>query len=208
MNMLKTLFRVLVLAGAALGPAQCSSDAQLSPLEYVSWVENPENGLRVSAATDDLVFTLQYQPIAYNVVREAKKPTLSKALLEQETRERDGLQYFMFRIALANGQGGSLLKYKIREPGEFEQRVAYCASAMQGDFTLAAGTDTLPCLLFHFERIYDIAPYSTFLLGFQKPAGPEQDLTLRYADKLFDLDPVSITIKAAALHSIPPINTY
>ncbi len=208
MIFLKITFGIAILACSAFGLAQCAADPQLTPVQYVNWVENPENGLRVSTAADDFVFTLQYQPIAYNVAREERQPTLSKALLEQETREREGLLYFMFRIALANGQGGSLLKYRIQEPGEFEQRIAYCASAMQQDFSLAVGTDTLPCLLFHFERTYDIAPYSTFLLGFQKPADPEQDLHLRYTDKLFGLEPVSLTIKAAALHSIPPIKTY
>lgn len=194
---------LLISMATAMG---CNLNDALPPVDFVKWVENPANGFRVSKNTQEFVYTLQYQPIAYLVAREKRSNSLSKALLEQETDARKDLQYFNFRIALADGSSsGSLLKHNLHDPAEFEQRVAYFSSAMQNDLSLVCGKDTLPCLLFHFERIYDVAPYTNFLLGFQLGTEERQDLQFIYDDKILGTDPVLLVVKADALRNIPPI---
>lgn len=182
----------------------CNEEKVLSPVNYVKWVENSQNGLRVSKTIMPFKITLQYKPIPYVIAMQERSPVLSRQTYEEEAHQMEGMQYFTLRIEVP-GQSTPLLKYNLRQVDDYYDRVSYFSSAMQKDIFLVEGRDTFPCLLHHFERTYELAPYSNFLLGFSRSQTSPADKTILFQDRVLGLPPVSLTISKDAIASVPKI---
>ncbi|HTA63069.1 MAG TPA: hypothetical protein VK835_11465 [Bacteroidia bacterium] len=179
---------------------------ELNPSEYVVWCQNEENKLKKQKEIQDIVFTLQYKPAEYVLCMEQKSQTISTTVLQKEIKELKGLDYYDFTIGLASGQG-ELLKYNISSVNEYTQRLNYFAFNMQQNLKLLDGDDTLNCTLFHFERAYDVAPYSVFLLGFPKTKNANSSKTFLYPDKIFGKGMIKFTYTKEDLSQIPKLKT-
>lgn len=189
----------------------CSrTQLSLSPADYVSWVEDEQNGFCPSKKIGQLQFDLQYKPLEYIVLKDNAGAKLSSAEMKKQVSDISDMQYFTFRIA--SEKGGDLLRSDAMEMAEFSNRLAYFSSGMQKDIRLIEGNDTLSCLLFHFERSFGIDPRSTFVIGFPlgKKDGPGGIST---ADKIFLFDdhelgagPVMLAIQARQISMLPTLN--
>jgi hypothetical protein len=79
---------------------------------------------------------------------------------------------------------------------------------MQKDFKLIDGADTLDCVLYHFERVYGLAPYATMVLGFPLSKTRTSDYknkTIGYMDKLFGAGNVYMTVEEEDLNNMPSL---
>ncbi|HXB13984.1 MAG TPA: hypothetical protein VNZ45_18485 [Bacteroidia bacterium] len=179
---------------------------KLKPVEYVAWVENEQHGLRKEKTIDDLVYTAQYRPCGYVICEEERKEDLPDSLVKQKMKELDGMQYISLKIGLKSAQG-ELLKYKLSSTKEYQERVNYFSFGMQKDIQLIQGGDTLQCALFHFERIYDVAPNGTFLLGFPIGKHPDYDRTLILFDHGFGKGIVKFFFDARDIKNLPQVET-
>jgi hypothetical protein len=130
--------------------------------------------------------------------------------MKSKHKELDGMYYFNFKIALKDGNG-ELLKYNLSSASEYEQRVQYFAFEMQKDINLKINNRTIPCALFHFERAYDLAPYSVFLLGFpvENPSAYAEDtkILFEYQDHVFNTGKINFIFKINDLNNIPKIKS-
>ncbi len=182
------------------------SPVVLSPVAYTSWISNPENGLRKSKTIGEITYETQYKPYEYIVNMEAKGAELPDSVIRSLCNELSDMVYFDFRISAE--QSGELLKYQVRTPGQYYERVNYCAFGMQRNLVLQQGSDTIPCGLFHFERAYDAVPYANFQLGFSnKYLKKDQPVTLIYEDMLFGQGLVKFTFTPRELNIVPKIST-
>jgi hypothetical protein len=223
MNILKSilLFQILLLLGScSSGNASGFSGStekggerseitkagalKLSPVEYAAWVENKENGLKVEKTISDFTYTLQYKPLEYVALLELKKQEVSKAELKNTMEQFSGLQYYTFQIS-ADTQD-ELLKMNLSEKNEYYSRIQYFSFDMQKDLKLIDGKDTLDCALFHFERVYGIAPFARFVIGFPTTNGTN-DKTLFYDEKIFGSGKVYLTIQAKNNNQLPAVIT-
>ena len=180
------------------------SDAVLAPEEFVDWCKDEENGLVKAKQLGEITYSLQYKPAEYVLCTEHGSNSLPADQVKLELSELDGLDYYDFKIQLTDGSG-ELLKYKTASYQEYDARVNYMSFAMQNDLKLIAGEDTLGCKLFHFERIYDVAPYATLLLAFPKARGNER--TFMYQDKLFGKGIIKFTFTKEELSNVPQLQT-
>jgi hypothetical protein len=184
-----------------------SSPESLQSIEYVSWIENPENGLKQEKVIGDLSFTLQYKPLEF-IALKALGPSAANAKGVQEARkEYEGMQYYTLTINNKSGIN-DLLKYEVSDMQEYQQRVSYFSFDMQRDLLLVEGEDSLKCRLFHYERVYGLAPYATFLLGFDLPAkksGEVCDKVLVYRERVFETGMLKFRIKAENLNNVPEL---
>ena len=186
-----------------------SKKSTLSVHEYMNWVENTKNGLKVEKEIGDFNFSALYKPYEYLTIMEHKNEKISGKILKEGIKEYEGMQYFTFKIT-SNNQQKELLKVGIREDQEYYSRLEYLSFEMQKDFKLIEGKDTLDCALYNYERVYGLAPYATMVLGFpltqQSAKGSQQDKTILYTDKLFGAGNVYMTVYADKLNSIPSLS--
>jgi hypothetical protein len=189
---------------------------KLKVLDYMTWIENKQNGLKVEKKIGDFTYTALYKPYEYLALMELKKENVDKKELYKKMAEYDGLQYYTFRITAENQQQ-ELLKVGISSDADYYSRIEYCSFKMQNDFKLMEGKDTLDCVLFHFERVYGLAPYATFVLGFPLRKNGQNnnttitksndDKTILYADKIFGSGNIYMTITKEDLNNLPELIT-
>lgn len=169
-----------------------------SPRALVAYVNATENGYMREKQIDNIRFSALYKPLDYIVACENMKDHPAAVQVED-------LQYFDFRIAVQDFNM-EFLKYDLASPQQYYQRVDYCAFKMQSDLKLVDGKDTLPCLLFNFERAYDVVPFGHFQAAF---AASHSDLlsskTLIYHDRLFGKGLVKLTFKPGDLIKVPKL---
>lgn len=183
---------------------EITTSEKLLPADYVSWVENLQNGLRVEKTIEDFTYTLQYKPLEYIALMELKKNSITTDELKKTTDNYSELQYLTFRISTTGS--GELLKKKLKNNEEYYHRIQYYSFEMQRDLKLIEGKDTLDCLLFHFERVYGLAPYATFVLGFPK-SGNTNNKTLLYDEKVFGTGKIYLTVQSKNYQKTPSLIT-
>lgn len=198
----------------------CGEFKSLKPVQYVKWVEDIDNGLKVEKLIGDYMFAVQYKPLEYCVLKAERNLNISEQEMNAKMKEIEGLQYFTFQISTKNGSG-ELLRSGINdkdEKAELEKRIDYFSSKMQNDIKLIDGQDTLHCVLFHFERTYNLTPYSNFNLGFEYGSEEKSSGTTRapltykskrlvYNDHAFNAGAVELMIKEENLNKIPNLIT-
>lgn len=187
--------------------SSCWQYDELSPLEYVKWIENPSNGLVLEKEQNELIFKLQYKPIEYVVASQERKIELPESVFAKAKSQMDGLQYFTLRLRSGNEEQPLLDKDRMTLE-EYDQRVNYFSFGMQNDLVLFDGQDSLRCLLYHFERAYNLTDENTFLLGFDLPSNQEaiNSKKLIYKDQFLGVGQIELTIDKANLSNIPQIN--
>src|SRR5690606_24532770 len=105
---------------------------------------------------------------AYMVCTEIKNEKISKQQFVSIAAQYEDFEYYMLKIE-AMGFNQELAKFQLSSTQDYEKRIKYFAFAMQQDISIETENgNSFPCEIFHFERIYNIAPYTTFMLGFAK----------------------------------------
>jgi hypothetical protein len=185
-----------------------SAPSSLPVNDYMHWVENKNNGLLIEKNIGEITFSALYKPYPYLATMELRNDSINEKKIKEKIKEYEGLQYFTFKIA-ANDQQRELLKVNMRSEGDYYSRLEYFSFEMQHDFKLIEGKDTLDCALYHFERVYGLAPYATMVLGFPLTKAGEQkqyqNKTISYTDKIFGAGKVNMTFKGENLNRLPEL---
>lgn len=185
-----------------------SSSQTLSQREYVTWMQEPGNGFCNIKEMDDLCYTLQYRSYDYIICIENKGTPVPDSSKKQRYDDLKGMKYFELIIKLTNGSG-ELLKHKLSSNSNYTARVQYFAFDMQKDIQIKYGDgEPQPCVLYHFERTYDIVPYAKFILGFEKVEGNDsQDIVVEYNDHVFDKGLMKFRFNIENFNKIPKLQT-
>lgn len=178
----------------------------LYPGEYIAWIKDPAHSFYQEKIIRDISFSALYKPYEYIACQEQRTDSIKETTLVKYREELGGMQYFDLRIAISGGTG-ELLKHQLNSAGDYEKRVDYFAFDMQNDIRLIEAGDTLPCSLFHFERIYDVAPYSSFLLGFPVSGKKSESKTLVFHDKVFNKGIIKFVFNAKNIATLPKLKT-
>lgn len=183
MNLLYKIFFVFAAALLLLGCSQ----KELSPVDYVKWMEKDGNGFRKTKAIDKLEFEVQMKPVDYILLKEENiDPGTKKQDFENEKKQLGDMQYFTLKIKTP--EGTDPLKFQLANKDEFYARVKYYSFDIQSDLSLVDGKDTIHCVLAHFERNYGLAPEITCLLGFpaHQKNSTQNDKSFIYYDRVFN----------------------
>ena len=175
--------------------------------EYLKWVQNPENGFRKNKEMAEINFSVQFKPYEYIVCMEERTNEIADSLLKRKRTELEGVQYYDLKISLTEKEG-ELLKYNLSSSDQYSKRVKYFAFEMQNDIQLVEGNDTLPCVLYHFERTYDTSPSCTILLGFDMNLKSiSKQKTLLVYDRTFNKGLLKFTFKENKFLNLPKLQT-
>ncbi len=147
----------------------CTGCGPIAPEEYRQWVEDPDNGLVQHKEAGDYRYELQYRPLAYSALQHYG-PSMQSAELDTYTKENGGLQYLELKLSPKNGK--DLLQFGAQSEEDLQRRAYHFSYRMQERIFLEQQGQRFPCVLYHFERSFDLKPGRTFLLGFA--AAPEK----------------------------------
>lgn len=179
---------------------------KLSVQEFVTWCADKNNKLSKSKDISDIRFGLSYMPAESMAFLELRTEEYDYPKFQETCNHYSDMTYFNFRIEVIDGIG-ELLKYKLESPSQYEARVKYMSFEMQKDIYLVQGKDTLLPGLFQFERIFEVAPYSTVMFSFDnKKFNRNNEFTIVYNDKLFEKGFVKFNYKNKQLINVPNIS--
>lgn len=166
----------------------CSSS--LDQDQYVRWVESYEHGLRVRTTVNDYTLDVQYKPTDYVALQRMDYNDASQSFnVARNAAEK--LQYYTLTISTNQPENDLLRQGSLAE----KQRLLYYFSyELQHAIRLEEGGTKLPCVLYHFERSYDLKPRHTFVLGFERPVANPEQATLVIDPPLFSPKPIRITL--------------
>ncbi|MBL7884406.1 MAG: hypothetical protein JNL69_10090 [Bacteroidia bacterium] len=180
-------------------------NSSMSLDRFVEFVANKENQLTKNKEISDINFQLAFMPKEYLAYLELKNENYSKEQFAKTASHYEGMSYFNLRLHLLKGQG-ELLKYNLSSGQQYEARIKYMSFEMQKDVFLVQGNDTLLPGMFHFERIFEVAPYATVMLAFDNAKfNQEEEFTIVYNDKLFNKGFIKYNYKNNQLIDLPNI---
>jgi len=181
----------------------------LTPVNYVKWMEDESNGLRQSKMIDQLEFQVQLKTNEYVLLKEENIiPAGRKDEFEKEKKELGEMRYFTFKIKTPDGTDP--LKFRLADKEEYYARVKYYSFDVQNDFQLVEGKDTLSCSLAHFERNFGIAPEITCLLGFppaRSEAMQQENKSFVYYDRVFNSGRLIFSFSKENINHIPKLKS-
>ncbi|MEM9022090.1 MAG: hypothetical protein AAGB22_00010 [Bacteroidota bacterium] len=181
---------------------QACQQAPLPPNDYVNWVQEAENGLRVGKDLNGYRFELQYRPAELIALQE-QGPATDLPTFTERVEALEGMQYFTLHIT---PETGGLLDQDIQSEQEYYTRLDYFNSFMQQDLWLIDGRDTLACKLHHYENTNGLRPDHQFVLAFEQGNSPTTEAkTLLFDDRVLGNGPVRLTIAKNDLLAIPDL---
>ena len=163
------------------------------------FVGNPENGFLASKTIGNIEYQVRHKPSELVAVQSGElNNDLSN--LESVLETYDDQWHFDLRIGSVNGRPP--LENQVYTQGEYSPELKALMSGIQNQLFIITPSDTLNCLLHHFERSYGVAPYHTISLVFAKPS-ETKDVVLKYNDQLFGTGPVNINITSIVHQNSP-----
>lgn len=182
----------------------CRPDG-LSAEDYMKYVDDPSNGLIREKEVGDFIIGLQYRPAEYETIMQTGLNNLTQSAFDENLKEEKKLQFFVLRIGSADKKT-DVLAQGITDQQEYYKRIEYLNAGIDKDIYLVDGTDTLSCVLHHFERTFHLAHFNTIMLAFENPHPDHiEDKTLVFDDKVFGIGRMKLTIDKKNIKNIPAI---
>lgn len=178
----------------------------VSVKEFVDWCADEDHKLTKTKDISEMRYNLSYLPSEAMAFLELRTKEYDLAGFQKIKEKYSEMTYFNFKIKVINGSG-ELLKHQLSSPSQYEARVKYMSFQMEKDIYLVQGNDTIPPGLFHFERIFEVAPYATIMFAFDnKKFNKDDGFTIVYHDRLFQKGLVKFNYKNRQLINLPNIS--
>lgn len=173
--------------------------------EFLRWCADENNRLSRSKDISEIRYKLSYLPAEAMAFLDLRTEHYDLAKFRKVGEGYGEMTYFNFRLEVIDGNG-ELLKYKLQSPEQYDARIKYMSFEIQNDLCLVQGNDTLLPGLFQFERIFEVAPYTTVMFAFDnKKFNPKEEFTVIYNDKLFENGYVKFNYRDKQLFNLPNI---
>jgi len=180
-----------------------SCNKGMPPAEYVKYVENPNNGLKIKQEVNGVSYSLQYEPVAYCVMLEKRSFSIPDDEFKTEYDRFKGLEHYTFRID--KGAMDSLVN-KLGDTSKYKKGVAeYFNFWIQKDIKMITGNDTIPCSICEGDANTGMAQYYTFSLGFSYKNDPEPqtDRYIVFNNKILHTGNITMCVKEKDVKNIP-----
>jgi len=196
---LSAVLSVTIFASCKRGSLGCQ--------DYVKWMDNPNNGFKMTKAFEGIKYTLQYKTKEYLAIQDNKGQPLSPTSLAKGIEQYNDMCYFTLRMETFD-KAHDPLTVKIVSEDEYHQRNTYFSYQFQNELKVLVNTDTVNCGLFSMVNNYGLAPYVDFVLGFPlKSDKVSDDLVFLLDDKTFNNGIVKFTFKSRDINDAPKLLT-
>ena len=175
---------------------------KLKPSEFVKWVKSSH--LKKTKSIQEIEYSLNYLPTEYLVFNELKTNKVSSTQLESVSESYNDMEYYELRLRVPTGL--EVAKYKLGS-SSYEDRIKYLSFELQNDIKAVIETsEEVKCVLSHFERTYNVSPYTTILLGFPKDNLAEaKERTIVLEDKIFGNGIIKFHWTKEQINNIPKV---
>lgn len=149
--------KISVLIIAALFVFLACNDS-MKPVEYLAWVENAKNKLKINKHTKSADYELQYEPTAYKAIKVHNIHELTGKKFRTQKKSFQQLSHFLLQVKFH------------QKPVENERDVSeYLAFDYKDRIRLVSQTDTLDrTALYHLESSSSIYPYHKILFAYPR----------------------------------------
>lgn len=183
----------------------CGKAEKLGFADYMSYVENEENGLSLVKEIADYKINVNYQPSEYLALKESigkqKQPSSEK--YNSALPHYKDHYYFHMRIENKKQYNNPIMEQSDGYD-EYSYILQYMSFYAQNDLKLVVGKDTFECVNYHFENNYKLLPFNDIQMAFRKPEIPTSDnLTLVWDDQVYGVGRIKIEFENENITSIP-----
>jgi hypothetical protein len=173
---------------------------KVTATEYMTYMEQEKNGLKVSKTIGDICYSVQYKTPEYVLLKEN---TASLSALKKKDIEE--MQYYTLQYSLTD-KSKDILKAHLQNNDDYLERSNYFSFGLQEDIYLVDGKDTLPCKLFNYVNSYGLSPKADFVLAFDgKPKKEVQDKLLVIEDNVYGGGIIKLKIEKENIQQIPEL---
>lgn len=169
---------------------------QLEIPDYLQWVKEDDHSWRQTKEVGDYRVEVLLHPPEYQLLQEYAGAVMSAVTWDSITQVPPTYQYATLRIGSADEQT-PLLRKNTEDAFSYQARVQYLAFELQQALTLRSDSSNNPCVLYHFERSFDLAPFVTCMIAFPAPVDAESDWTIRWEDNHFGMGPLQFRFPAS-----------
>ncbi|MEY4925755.1 MAG: hypothetical protein RI894_191 [Bacteroidota bacterium] len=187
-------------------------DNALSPTAYIKWLEDPKNGLLIKGLTDDKKFMLkmQYMPnevLAYQILTPAQRASISKGAWDSLVNSYHQVDYYKLDISSTSLKDPLAANTKVKE--QYYDKLNYLTFDMQKNVRMVCGSDTLPCVLYNYERMYNTTNFCRILLAFDtEKVKATTNRQLLILDNQLGIDTVGFSFAGNRLQHIPTLRVH
>jgi len=182
----------------------CARDTsrELDKSAFVGWFsDNEQASLHKKIGTVD--YSLTYVPADYMIATNHRNEleTMRSSERDSMRAEYNAYNYFIYQITIDNFNQ-ELARYELASPEAYQERIDYYTFRMQEDLKALVDGDTLPCVVYHFERNFGISPENRFLIGFPKSEA-EKECSILIENKYLKSGPVKFTVTPEYVKNTP-----
>lgn len=157
------MFRIFLFCVTVLLLIACEA-TELSPLQYLKWLNKKDNGLVFKSEGQRFRYSLKYRPTEEMVLREIDE-TYNRPTFDSLQQEFNGAEYYLLKLESLD-KSPDATKAGLTAENEYYERLNYLNFNFQNDIAIVVNNDTSMCSLYHFERNYGTAPYLNIMLAF------------------------------------------
>lgn len=172
---------------------------------YVELFKDRKTPATKAQRVGGLSYYLTYLPKDYLVSNELRKNVISKEEYNQIAQGYGDMTYYLMEIE--SDEGEELARHKLVGNADYTERIKYLSFEMEKNIKLVtASGEEFPCVLFHYERTYNVSPKNTFMLGFELPEeAKEKELQLVIDDQLFEAGYIKFKWSPRDIKNLPKI---
>ena len=198
---IRVLFNILI----TFFISSCSNN-ELDFTEYIKYFDSDKNGLNKVIETGQFKLEFKYRSKEYMALKSLNTIELnSLSHIDSMVQNSENNVTIIMKVFTLDGKS-SPLSQGINNESEYYNRVGYLNSDVKNDIFLVSGEDTIPCIIHHFERTYNMTNYLTLIFAFDKKnIKTNNPLDIHFGAKIFGIDNKKITFDKTDLNHIPKL---
>lgn len=179
------------------------TNEKLTVPEFVQWCSDTDHGLSKVKEISEVKYQLSFLPKEAMALLELKKQSYTQKEFEEACSHYTDLTYFSLKLEIPDAHG-EILKYNLSTASQYETRIRYLAFEMENDICIIQNGDSIKPALYHYERIYEVAPFAKTMVAFDnKKFDLSKEFTVVLNDRLFEKGYIKFNYKDGQLLNLP-----
>ena len=175
---------------------------RLEPGQFMQWVDNYDHGLVKTEIVGKVKYTVAYRPWNYQLARSLASGD-SFALESGQAKNH----CFIVKMEPVDGKT-PVLTIDAKQKEEPFMRISYYLDQAQRDMQLLEGSDTLKVQSYIYERLYNVSPNQTLVVGFsQQDSLGSKDIDFIMEDRALSTGKMTFHFSRETLKHIPQLIT-